>query len=636
MKKNFPNLKNILAAAGAFALAGLVSVPAFAAPDPIPNGKPQTFSFKDGGQELGEFLLNGKPFQIRAAEIHPQRIPREYWRHRIKMAKAVGLNTIAFYTFWNVCEQPDGKFDFTGRNDFAEWMKICADEGMWVLFRPGPYVCGEWDFGGLPVYLYKEPGMKVRHTSDKNYMKAQERWLKAIAAVAKPFLAKNGGPILMTQIENEFGSYRKEPAYMQYLHKFWIKQGFGPFYTSDGASDHHLGGVTLPGVAVGLDPGENDNAFETARRNNPGVPVFSSETYPGWLRHWGEGNWAPTNKSGAIKWFMEKKRSFSLFVFHGGTNFGFTAGANSGGKGGYEPDLTSYDYGSPCDEQGNPTKEYEQYREIIAGYIPSVKKIPVPKPIPAMEIKNISLKFFAPLRSNCGKQMKAQTPPFFESFGQNQGMAFYKTQIPAGGEAELTFDNLSDYGQIFVDKKLIDTVDRRLGKKSVTIPARAKPAELEIAVEAMGHVNFSLAMERDRKGLFGSVKLAGTELRNWTIVPKPLAEDEICVNAKPGKQTDQPGGHFRGEFSLTKTEDTFLDMSKWSKGTVYVNGINLGRYWKIGPQLRLYCPAPFLKRGRNIIDVVELEQRDPMPIRGCETRNRDMNGIKTANKNNVW
>lgn len=613
---------------------------------PVPDGKPHTFGF--GGPEGRQFLLDGKTFQIRSAEMHPQRIPRKYWRHRIQMAKAMGLNTIAFYIMWNDIEQPDGSFDFkTDKRDIAHFMDLCAEEKMWVLFRPGPYICGEWDLGGLPHYLLKDPNAKLRTTHDANFMKAQERYLRAIAKVAKPYLIQHGGPILMTQLENEFGSYgrKHESPYMQWLKDFWTAQGFGPFYTSDGAGDHFLKGVVLPGVAVGLDPGESDGALQAAYRNNPGVPAFSSETYPGWLRHWGEGNWRATNKSHQIKWFMDNGHSFNIFMFHGGTNFGFTAGANNnhqkGGEDSYQPDLTSYDYGAPCDEQGNPTKEYHQYREIIASYLKDQTLPELPQPIAAMEVADFSPKFVAPLHTLGAKPLKKffEEPPYFELFDQNQGMAIYRTMLPAGPEAQLTYTFLHDYGQIFVDGKLIKTVDRRVefteDKKKITIPARQDQVMLEIRVEAMGHINFHISMETDRKGLYGPVKLDGKVLTKWQVIPMPLTEKSV-VNAKPQTQNHYPGGVFKAELHLDEVADTFLDLSKYTKGTVYVNGFNLGRYWSIGPQLRLYCPATVLRKGKNIIHIVELVETEARPIRGCKTRNYDMNAIKTRNNNNNW
>ena len=634
-----------------------VGVPAFAAPKDA-GTQPVKFEFAKNPQNPndGIFVLDGKPFQIRGGEIHPQRIPREYWDHRIKMCKAMGLNTIAFYTMWNDFEQADGSFDFkTGNRDIAAFLQLCQDNGMWVLFRPGPYVCGEWDFGGLPAYLLKEKDAKIRTIKDKNFMAAQTRYLKAIAKVAEPFRAQNGGPILMTQIENEHGSWpRKDPEYLRWLKDFWTKRGFTPIYMSDGAGDHFLRGMIYPDkdVCIGLDPGQNDGAWRVANKYNPGVPVFSSETYPGWLRRWGEGNWTPTNLSGSIKWFMETGRSFSVFPVHGGTNFGFTAGANNDPRtgGDYHTDLTSYDYGSPINEQGNPTKEYHQYREIIGNALKGKEKLPpIPKPIPSIEIRDFTPRFFTNLRDNTEtfpfrNGGKFKDAPYFEVFGQNQGLAFYRTRVPAGAAGTLDFDGIHDYAHIYLDGKLIATVDRRMKKQPVAVPAREKASELEIMVEGMGHINYGGKMESDRKGIVGEVRLDGKALKNWTVVPKTLSADSVA-DAKKAESQDKsvPGGHFRGTFNLSKVGDTFLDMSKWGKGVLYVNGHNLGRYWSqtmdgkpVGPQLRLYCPAPFLKRGKNVVDVVEFELSEPRPIRGCKERNYDMNDIKTKNMNNQW
>lgn len=325
-------------------------------------------------------------------------------------------------------------------------------------------------------------------------MKAQTRYLEAVARVAEPFLVKNGGPILMTQLENEYGSYqRKDRKYMEWLKAFWTRKGFGPFYTSDGAGEHFLKGVVLPGVAVGLDPGLNDGHWEVANKCNPGVPVFSSETYPGWLRHWGEGNWAPTpGIVNHVRWFMDKGRSFSLFVFHGGTNFGFTAGANNGGPGKYQPDLTSYDYGSPVDEQGRMNEYYAQMREIILEKLPPEAAVPEPPAdIPAMEIPEFTPVVHAGLWENLPKPFRSKfpQPPYFEQWNQNQGIAVYSATVPAGPSETLEFANVNDYAQVYLNGEPVGTLDRRLGQKSVELPERKKPGTLEILVEAMGHIN---------------------------------------------------------------------------------------------------------------------------------------------------
>ena len=310
-------------------LLALSSLRASAAP--TPDGKPHSFTF--GGADNSQFLLDGKPIQMRTGEMHPERIPVQYWRHRIRMAKAMGLNTVAIYIFWNAHEKQEGKYDFTTDNlDTAQFLRIAREEGVWINLRPGPYCCGEWDLGGIPTYLLRYPDLKLRTLQDARYTKAIENYYRELAKIVRPNLAENGGPILIVQIENEYGSYpRRDHDYMVWLRDLWVKNGVkGPFYTADGAGEGYLKGIVIPGVAVGLNTGTNEGHWDLARRINPGVPIMSSEVYPGWLRHWGEGNWGPGNPAGLVKFFMESKppKSFNLYMFHGGTNFGFTAGAN--------------------------------------------------------------------------------------------------------------------------------------------------------------------------------------------------------------------------------------------------------------------------------------------------------------------
>lgn len=584
----------------------------------------------------GEFLVDGKVVQIRAGELEPQRIPREYWRHRIRMCKAMGLNAISSYFMWNDFERPDGSFDFsTGNRDVAAFMALCKEEGVWLLFRPGPYICGEWDFGGIPARLLKED-VAVR-SMDPRYLSEAEKYLSAIADIAKPFLAKNGGPILLTQIENEYGSWPfKDAAYLRWVKDFWKKRGFGPFYMADGAGDWFLKDLIYPDpeIAVGFDPGMDEKAWSFAAKYNPGAPVMSSETYPGWLRHWGEGNWRPSDITKAVRWFMEGRRSFCFFVAHGGTSFGFYAGANDGGEGGFEPDLTSYDYGSPIDEQGRPTKEFFEYRKIIFDALGETPP-PVPADIPSMSFAATQTTRYANLRDNLEKEKAFDRPPYFEAMDQNQGIAIYRTTLPAGDAADLEFDRIADYAQICLDGRRIATVDRRKKPVPVKIPARDREAKLEILVEAMGHINFGKGMRYDRKGIVGEVRLGGKPLENWRVALKPLTEGSVA-SAKPAKFDGFAGGHFRAVVELEKPADTYIDMSKWTKGTLYVNGRNLGRYWNVGPQYSLYCPAEFLRRGANQIDIMEMETSEPMPIRGLARPLVLDSAIQTKNAANVW
>jgi len=615
--------------------------------EPTPDGRPHTFVF--GGPDNSRFLLDGRPFQFRSAEIHPQRIPSEYWRHRLRQAKAMGLNTISIYIMWAGFEQPDGSFDFkTGSNDIRKFLDTCKEEKIWVLLRPGPYVCAEWDFGGVPNRLLKDPNAKIRTLSDKNYVAGATAYLKHIAEIARPFLAKNGGPILMVALDNEFGSWprRHERNYLEWLRDFWTKEGFGPFFTCDGPNDSFLAGVTLPGVAVGLDPGENEASFNCARKHAINAPVFCSEIYPGWIRHWGEGNWTPSDKTAIVDWLMKRGYSFSFYVLHGGTTFGFNSGANNFNAGGYEPDVTSYDFGAPLDEQGRATKAFHDYRAVIERNLPGIKIPPVEPDIPAMEIPAFTPERIAGLwdRVPAAPLITCDQPAYFEAFDQNQGMAVYTTTVPAGPEAKLEWTHIHDYAHFYIDGKFIGPLDRRLNPdKHLRLPARSAPAKLEILVESMGHIcytthkNSDVGMEFDRKGLFGPVKLAGQLLTGWTIRPLPLKHADIVAAAPVAAPSARVGSHFRAIVTLNDPpKDTFLDMAKYTKGVVWVNGHNLGRYWKIGPQFRLYCPASWLNQGKNTIDILDLEMTAPLPVRGCSERNMGPVNAETRNLDNKW
>jgi beta-galactosidase len=565
-----------------------------------------------------DFLLDGKPFQILSGEMHPARIPPEYWRHRIRMAKAMGLNTIAAYVFWNYHETEEGRFDFASPDhDIAGFLKMAQEEGLWVLLRPGPYVCAEWDFGGLPAYLLRTPDIQVRCLNPR-YMAAAERYIRALAHVVAPLQVTEGGPILMVQIENEYGSYGNDRNYLLRLRQIWQEAGIRiPFYTADGATASMLEAGSLPGAAVGLDPGSSDLQFELARRMNPGVPVFCSEIYPGWLTHWGEKWQRPGVESllQDLRALLDKRRSFNLYVVHGGTNFGFWAGANSGGKG-YEPDVTSYDYDAPIDEQGRATSKYRALRDLLSRHRDSGNTLPeVPAAIPVMAIPPIALHPFASLWHNLPRPVDSVQPRPMEEYGQGFGMIVYQTPLIGPKSGTLTVTDVHDYATVFVDGRYIGALDRREGVNSIALPKTENPTpSLTILVEAMGRINFAQAMI-DRKGITARVTLNGITLMNWKVYPLPLKEDFV-QRLTEGTVDERPGIFFKGTFDLAATADTFLDLSGYRKGLVWVNGHNLGRYWNIGPQMRLYCPAGWLKRGANEIVVLDLHQLQAAPVAG--------------------
>lgn len=571
-----------------------------------------------------DFLLDGKAFQVISGEMHPARIPKEYWRHRIQMAKAMGCNTIAAYIFWNYHETNEDVFDFTsGNRNIAEFIRICKEEGMWVLLRPGPYVCAEWDFGGLPSYLLKIPDIKIR-CMDIRYMKAVTGYINRLSKEVVSLQCTNGGPILMVQIENEFGSFGNDKKYLESLRSLWLKNGIHvPFYTSDGATAYMLEAGNIDGAAIGLDSGSDSADFAQAKKRNPDVPAFSGETYPGWLTHWGEKWQRPDTNSlkKEMTFLLENKKSFNFYVIHGGTNFGFTAGANAFSTTQYQPDITSYDYDAPINEQGLPTAKYFMLRNLIAKYVEY--KIPdLPKPVATIEIPAVTMKKSQNLFNYDLPMIKSPQPETMEALGQNQGLIIYKTKLIGHKSGKLKIWEPHDYALVFLNGEFIDTVYRDGGKWEVNLPkTNLENPVLEIVVEGMGHINFAQFMI-DRKGITDRVTLNGMTLMNWEMTMLPM--DEVFIKQKPKLnllqfKNDKPCNFFAGEFSLSETGDTYFDLSNYSKGMLYVNGHNLGRYWNIGPQQRLYCPASWLKKGKNEIVVFDLFEWESKAIAGFKT-----------------
>jgi beta-galactosidase len=569
-----------------------------------------------------EFLLDGNSFQIISGEMHPSRIPAAYWRNRIQMAKAMGCNTISVYIMWNYHEPQEGVYDFESENrNLAEFFRIVAEEGLWLIVRPGPYVCAEWEFGGIPPYLLRIPDIKLR-CMDTRYMAAAEKYMAKLAAVIKPFLITNGGPVLMLQVENEYGSFGNDRNYISRLKDVWVENGIDvPFFTGDGPTTYMLEAGTLPGCAVGLDSGSQLSHFELAAKINPGVPVFSSETYPGWLTHWGE-KWAKTDTTDLlkeIKFLMDNRKSFNLYVIHGGTNFGFTAGANSGGKG-YEPDVTSYDYDAPINEQGQPTPKFMALRRLLSSYLPKGKKLPpLPEVVPAYEIPSIGLSNFTSVWDNLPQPVNSVQPKPFESYGQDYGFILYTTELIGHKKGKLTVTDIHDYATVFLNGEYIGTLDRREGINSIDLPeSKAARPVLEILVEGMGRINFAQNLI-DRKGITDRVTLNGMTLMNWKVYNLPMDEKFIYNLRSSSRNPGKKGIFFKGNFFLAAAGDTFLDISNFQKGIAWVNGHNLGRYWSIGPQKRLYCPATFLRQGTNEMIVFDLQQTESQIVVGFKT-----------------
>jgi beta-galactosidase len=552
--------------------------------------------------------------------MHPIRIPVDYWDHRILMAKAMGLNTIAIYLMWNALEREPGVFDLeSGSRDFARFIARCAEHGMWVYLRPGPYVCGEWDYGGLPPYLLREADIRVRDRHDARYMQAVTRYLDVIAPRIAPWMASRGGPILMLQIENEYASFGNDLAYLEQLRSMWRERGIeGPFSISDGLAQLRQQHTWLPGAAVGLD---GDTDFVAAQTHAADAPVWVGEGYPGWLTHWGDTAFQHGDYAGTLKDLLKQGRSFNLYVVHGGTNFGFGAGANAHGDGSnFEPVITSYDYGAPIDERGVATADYHRFRGLMREHLGKPLPEP-PEPPPVIHLPELMAQPWASLWDNLPAPRHIEQPQANERlFGQDHGLVLYRRVLRGGGS--LSLEGVHDYATVFHAGRYLDYLSRvqkpGLHPQAPIVLPNVGDATLDILVDSFGHVGYGKAMA-DRKGILGAIRLDGEPLHGWDAHSLPLDADYLA-SLKPLRQPcTQPGLFFRASFELAQLGDCYLDMSAWDKGYVWVNRQLLGRHWRIGPQHRLYCPASWLRVGNNEVLVFDLHRTEAAAIGSATT-----------------
>jgi len=588
----------------------------------IPSNAPFAIGERD-------FLLHGKPFVIRSGEMHAARVPREYWRHRLEMIRALGCNTVCAYLFWNQHEPMPGEFTFTGDADAAEYCRLAQQVGLKVILRPGPYSCAEWDLGGIPWWLLKHDDIKLR-SRDPRYLDAAKKYLQRVGRELAPLQITRGGPIIMVQVENEYGSYGNDKEYIRELRDTLLAAGFDvPLFTCDGPSQ--LKNDTLEDLFCVVNFGSNPEAnFKALREIRPKGPLMCGEYYPGWFDSWGNkhhtGDIARIVRE--LGSMLENRQSFSIYMVHGGTSFGMTAGANSPP---FRPQSTSYDYDAPIDEAGRATPKFHALRELFSKHLNEGESIadlpPAPKVIGTPKIR---MRSRAELWDNLGAGRQAERPPSMEMLDQAGGMVVYRTELPAGPAGELVIHEPHDLAQVFVDSIRVGAVDRRWRRNRVSIGERSKPAQLDILVEAFGRVNFGGDLH-DRKGITKRVDWATaektTELLNWTIFGLPM-DDAMRKELRFGHTsgTSKQPCVFIGVFELAEVGDTFLDMSVWKRGMVWVNGHNLGRYWNIGPQQTLYCPGCWLKTGVNEILVLDA-------VGGV--RQRRVQGFKTPILNDV-
>lgn len=569
----------------------------------------------------GAFLLNGKPFVVKAAELHYPRIPRPYWEQRIQLCKALGMNTICLYTFWNAHEPEPGKFDFSGQNDLREFIKLCAKNDMKVILRPGPYVCAEWEMGGLPWWLLKKKDVRLRE-ADPYFLQRVDMFQKEVAEQVADLTITHGGPIIMVQVENEYGSYGTDKGYVGRIRDM-LRRHFGPevtLFQCDWSSNFLNNGLDDLVWTLNFGTGADiDSQFAPLKEARPHTPLMCSEFWSGWFDKWGAAHETrpADDMIAGIDEMLSKGISFSLYMTHGGTNWGHWAGANSPG---FAPDVTSYDYDAPISESGQITPKYLKLRKTLAKYMDGEKQAPIPPLIKPIAVKPFSFTEVAPLWENLPEPKADRDIKTMEEYDQGFGSILYRTSLPAlSAPALLTVNEPHDYAQIFIDGKYIGTLDRRNAEKELVIQPCRKGAQLDILVEAMGRINFGRAI-RDFKGITDNVTVTVEkdghkwvdDLKNWQVFNitdeydtyaamdfRPL---DMCMH----REERLPRGVYRATFNVSKPSDTFLDFESWGKGLVYVNGHALGRIWETGPQQTLYMPGCWLKKGANEILVFDI------------------------------
>ena len=566
------------------------------------------------------FLLDGKPFQMISGEMHYPRVPREAWRQRMHMAKAMGLNTIGTYVFWNLHEPQKGKFDFSGNNDIAEFVKTAKEEGLWVILRPSPYVCAEWEFGGYPYWLEKEQRLVVRSKESK-YLEEYRKYINEIGKQLAGLQVNHGGNILMVQIENEYGSYGSDKEYLDINRKMFIDAGFdGLLYTCDPANDigkGHLAGL-LPAINGTDKPTQIRNLV---RQNHDGKgPFYVAEWYPAWFDWWGtQHHTVPAEKYvPGLDSVLSAGISINMYMFHGGTTRGFMNGANYNDRNPYEPQISSYDYDAPLDEAGNVTDKFIQFRKVIAQHLQPGQILPeVPSAKPSINIPAINFASETSLFDMLPAPISYPSPLTFEDLNQAYGYVLYRTTLHDATSGFLKIKDLRDYGIIFINGKRAGVLDRRLRQDSMQIEIPKGNVVLDILVENLGRINFGSYLLKNKKGITEKVMLNNMELKSWKMYSLPF--DSInSIAFKNSKRTADIPVVKKGTFLLQNVGDTYLDMSSWGKGVVWINGHSLGRYWNVGPQQTIYLPVEWLKNGANEIEIFELLKPEQAILKGVD------------------
>ncbi|MFB6839874.1 glycoside hydrolase family 35 protein [Streptomyces sp. NPDC056361] len=558
----------------------------------------------------GAFMRSGQPHRILSGSLHYFRVHPAQWADRLQRLAALGLNTVDTYVPWNFHERRRGDIRFDGWRDLPEFLRLARETGLDVIARPGPYICAEWDNGGLPAWLTGRPGMRPR-SSHRDFVNEVGRWFDVLIPIIAAGQSTHGGPVVAVQVENEYGSYGDDHVYLHWLRDALVSRGITELlFTADGPTPLMLDGGTIPGELAAATFGSRpDQAAAILRSRRSGEPFLCAEFWNGWFDHWGERHHVRSPQSAAadVEGILEQGGSVSLYMAHGGTNFGLWAGANHDGTR-LQPTITSYDSDAPIAEHGALTPKFHALRDKLTPY--SSRPVPAPPTDPPLlEPTTLGIRRGAGLLEALGSvstPLHCGSPLSFEELGQASGLVLYTAhpRIPPGTH-EVTVTGLHDRAQVFADGTLVTVLDQPTS--TFTLTGTGAAVRLELLVENQGRINYGPLLGQ-RKGILGGVRVERRLIHGWSMRPLPLDEwtaDDLTRAAAAEPADDR--GIATAQLHVEEPADTFLALPGFGKGFVWVNDTLLGRYWNIGPQTTLYVPRPLLRRGTNLLTILELD-----------------------------
>ncbi|MCG8569236.1 MAG: beta-galactosidase [Spirochaetes bacterium] len=565
----------------------------------------QSFTIRNGS-----FYFQDEPVRLISGAMHYFRIVPQYWQDRLRKLKDLGCNCLETYIPWNLHEKSAGKFDFSGMLDLEKYIQLAADLDLWVIIRPGPFICAEWEFGGLPAWLLKNRQLQIR-CSDPDYLEPTMGYLKKILSILKPLQITKGGPVIMAQIENEYGAFGNDQSYLLTLKELYEQYLEIPLFTSDQPTQQMLTNGSVPGtITTGNFGSKAEERFSILKKFAKKQPLMCMEFWCGWFDYWGgEHKQTPAlSVAKTLDDILNLNGSVNFYMFHGGTNFGYTNGANCKDGKTYEPTVTSYDYSALLSESGEITDKYLACREVIGKYIdlPALVEPPQKKYLSNPEIHLTEQAGIFNHLDKLAQPVKSVTLQTMEDVNQNYGFILYRTTVKGPlSKAELWIQDVRDRALVYVDGKYQGAIYRSQEKQKININI-GELSQLDILVENMGRVNYG-PFSLDRKGITQGVQINEQYLFNWQIFSLPFEKPPPIPYQKTNSITSQPA-FYRGYFDVSEVQDTFINMENWCKGNVYINGFHLGRYWEIGPQKTLYLPGPLLNKGKNEFIIFELHQ----------------------------